>query len=122
MVMMRLWEGLPYDLFAALAAITLVWGDRNGKAVSVGGYACSLVRVQRGHARMADSNSWVARASADIRLHRDSDAGDYPGVRVFYCWRLEGEAFGRAKGCRRLTVVKSPLHSLWGAAALSAVQ
>jgi len=25
MVMMWLWEGLPYDLFAALAAITLVW-------------------------------------------------------------------------------------------------
>jgi hypothetical protein len=53
---------------------------------------------------MADSDSWVARTSADIRLHRDFDAGDCPGARVFYCRHLVDEAFRRAKGCRHLAV------------------
>ncbi len=59
---------------------------------------------------MADSDSWVARTSADIRLHRDFDAGDHPGARVFYGWNLVDEVFRRAKGCRHLTVEKSRLH------------
>ena len=60
---------------------------------------------------MAGSDSWVARTSAHIRLHRDFDAGDYPDARVFYCWHLVDEAFRRAKGCHHLTVEKSRLHS-----------
>lgn len=35
-------------------------GARNGKAVSVGGYTCSIVPIQRRHARMADTKSWMA--------------------------------------------------------------
>jgi hypothetical protein len=56
---------------------------------------------------MADSDSWVARTSADIRLHRDFDAGDYPVARVFYCWHLVDEAFRRAGRDRERIAPKS---------------
>ena len=112
MVMMWLWEGLPYDLFAALAAITLVWVIEARKPLAwVGALAALYVYGEGLHAWRTLTHGWH-EAPRDIRLHRGFDAGDYPDARVSYCWHLVDDTFRRAKGGRRVTGVKSPLHSL----------
>jgi hypothetical protein len=59
MVMMWLWEGLPYDLFAALAAITLVWVIETEKPLAWVGMLAALYLYGEGmHAWQTLTHGW----------------------------------------------------------------
>jgi hypothetical protein len=59
MVMMWLWDGLPYDLFAALAAITLVWVIETEKPLAWVGMLAALYLYGEGmHAWRTLTHGW----------------------------------------------------------------
>jgi hypothetical protein len=71
MVMMWLWEGLPYDLFAALAAITLVWVIEARKPLAWVGALAALYLYGEGlHAWRTLTHGW----------HEAPRTSDYIGV------------------------------------------
>lgn len=71
MVMMRIWEGLPYDLFAALAAITLVWVIETRKPLAWVGVLAALYLYGEGiHAWRALTHGW----------HETPRTSDYIGI------------------------------------------
>lgn len=71
MVMMWLWEGLPYDLFAALAAITLVGVIETGKPLAWVGVLAALYLYGEGmHAWRALTHGW----------HEPPRTSDYIGI------------------------------------------
>jgi hypothetical protein len=71
MVMMWLWEGLPYDLFAALAAITLVWLVETIKPLAwVGALAVLYLYGEGLHAWRTLTHGW----------HEPPRTSDYIGI------------------------------------------
>jgi hypothetical protein len=59
MVMMWLWEGLPYDLFATLAAVTLVWVIETEKPLRWVGVLAALYLYGEGmHAWRTLTHGW----------------------------------------------------------------
>ena len=59
MVMMWLWEGLPYDMFAVLAAITLVWVLETKKPLAWVGVLAALYLYGGGmHAWRTLTHGW----------------------------------------------------------------
>jgi hypothetical protein len=71
MVMMKLWEGLPYDLSAALAAITLVGVIETKKPLTWVGVLAALYLYGEGmHAWRALSRGW----------HEPPRTSDYIGI------------------------------------------
>jgi hypothetical protein len=71
MVMMRLWEGLPYDLFAALAAITLVAVIETEKPLTWVSVLAALYLYGEGmHAWRALTHGW----------HEPPRTSDYIGI------------------------------------------
>lgn len=71
MVMMWLWEGLPYDLFAALAAITLVWVIETEKPLAWVGMLAALYVYSEGmHAWGTLTHGW----------HEPPGTSDYIGI------------------------------------------
>jgi hypothetical protein len=70
-VMMRLWLGLPYDLFAALAAITLVWVVETGKPLAwVSALAALYLYGESLHAWRSLTHGW----------HEAPRTSDYTGI------------------------------------------
>ena len=71
MAMMWLWEGLPYDLFAALAAITLVGVIETEKPLTWVGVLAALYLYGEGmHAWRTLTHGW----------HEPPRASDYIGI------------------------------------------
>ena len=71
MVMMWLWLGLPYDLLAAIAAITLVWVIETRKPIAWVGALAALYLYGEGlHAWRALTHGW----------HEAPRTSDYIGV------------------------------------------
>ena len=71
MVMMWLWEGLPYDLCAVLAAITLVWVIETKKPFAWVGVLAALYLYSEGmHAWRTLTHGW----------HQPLRTSDYIGI------------------------------------------
>ena len=71
MVMMWVWQGLPYDLFAALAAITLVWVIETRKPLPLLAVLAALY--------LYDESMWAWRTLTH-GWHEPPRTSDYIGI------------------------------------------
>lgn len=74
MALMWLWEGLPFDLFAALAAITVVWLIETGQPLVWVGVLAALYLYGEG------MQAWRTLTRAWHTWHQPPRTADYIGI------------------------------------------